>query len=140
MKVLKIYTDGGARGNPGPAAAAFVVIDNEKVIHKDSKFLGKKTNNEAEYEALLMALEWLNVNKSSIGDLELCFYLDSELIVRQLKGLYKVKSRNLKPLASKALLLTSKIGNKVEFISVRRENNKLADSLVNKQLDKVIRS
>ena len=60
---VKIYTDGGARGNPGPAAAAFVVVADGKVIYKDSKFLGISTNNEAEYRALIIALEWLNCTK-----------------------------------------------------------------------------
>ena len=136
-QIMKIYSDGGARGNPGPAASAFVVIENGKVIHKDASYLGERTNNEAEYEALLMALRWLNKNKESVAESRVRFFLDSELLVRQLNGNYKVKSKNLKPLFEKALALTQKLDNK-KFIFIRREKNKLADSLVNLKIDEVL--
>jgi ribonuclease HI len=137
MKIIKIYTDGGARGNPGPAAAAFVVVESGKIVHKDSTYLGERTNNEAEYEALLIALKWLNKNKESVAESKIRFLLDSELMVRQLNGDYKVKSKNLKPLFTKALALTQKLDNEKEFMFIRREKNKLADSLVNLKIDEI---
>lgn len=137
MKEIKIYTDGGARGNPGPAAAAFVVVDLGRIVHRQSKYLGKRTNNEAEYEALLMALEWLNKNKESVTGRKISFLLDSQLMVRQLNGDYKVKSKNLKPLVAKTMLLERSLDNKISYTSIRREKNKLADGLVNKKMDEV---
>ena len=132
---LKIYTDGGARGNPGPAASAYVVIEDSKVIHKDAKYLGVKTNNEAEYEAVIMALNWLQDNKAEVIKKEIIFNLDSELVTRQIIGQYKVKSNNLINYNLKIKNIEKLLGIKLKFISVKRENNKLADSLVNKILD-----
>ena len=133
---IKIYTDGGARGNPGPGGAAFVIMKDGKVIYKDSKFLGTSTNNEAEYYALIMALEWLNKNIEKLKGKNVLFLLDSQLVVRQLTGLYKVKSDNLKPLFKKVKNLTSTVNEvKLSFVSVGREKNRLADKLVNIKLD-----
>lgn len=132
---LKIYADGGARGNPGPSAAGFVVIKKEKIVHEQSKYLGKGTNNEAEYAAVLIALEWLEENKKKLGGKKISFYLDSELVVRQLTGIYKVRSSNLKPLVKQVKVFEEKIGKEIKYFSIGREKNKLADSLVNKQLD-----
>lgn len=133
--VINIYSDGGARGNPGPAGSAFVVLDNDKIIHKDSAFFKIKTNNEAEYEALLMALRWLSKNNKLIGTRNIYCHLDSELIVKQLNGEYRIKSNNLKPLAIEVRALEKKIVGNVKYIFVRRENNKLADQLVNEIMD-----
>ncbi len=132
---LKIYTDGGARGNPGPGACAFVVIERENVIYKESFFLGRSTNNEAEYNAVLMALRWLLKNKNKTKNDTITFILDSELVVRQLTGAYKVKSKNLKTLASKIKILEKEINKRFNYFSVRREENRLADRLVNEVLD-----
>lgn len=132
---LKIYTDGGARGNPGPAACAFVVIDSGNVIHKESKFLGRATNNEAEYEAVLLALLWLSRNNDNLKKESMTFVLDSELVARQLMGFYKVKSKNLEVLVKKVKLLEKGIEKRISYVSVRREENRLADGLVNEVLD-----
>lgn len=133
---VKIYTDGGARGNPGPAAAAFVVVAEGKVIYKDSKFLGISTNNEAEYRALIIALEWLKNNKEKLKEKNVLFLLDSQLVVRQLTKLYKVKSENLKPLVKRVENLTSTLSEvELVYLSVGREENRLADKLVNLKLD-----
>ncbi|OGM03893.1 hypothetical protein A2715_03800 [Candidatus Woesebacteria bacterium RIFCSPHIGHO2_01_FULL_39_32] len=133
---VKIYTDGGARGNPGPAAAAFVVVADGKVIYKDSKFLGISTNNEAEYRALIIALEWLKNNKEKLKEKNVLFLLDSQLVVRQLTKLYKVKSENLKPLVKRVENLTSTLSEvELVYLSVGREENRLADKLVNLKLD-----
>jgi ribonuclease HI len=133
-KILKIYCDGGARGNPGPAAAAFVVIEDGKVVFSQSKYLGKTTNNVAEYEAVILALDWLAKHKVLKSKIQ--FILDSELITKQMEGVYKVKSQNLKPIFIKAKRLESQLPMKVFYRWATRENNKLADFLVNKELDK----
>lgn len=132
---LKIYSDGGARGNPGPAAAAFVVIEDGKVIHKDNEYLNKKTNNEAEYFGVLMGLKWLSDNQQEYLNYHISYNLDSELVTKQINGQYKIKSPNLKPLISKVQKLIEGIDNKIVFVSLPRSRNSLADSLVNQALD-----
>ncbi len=133
---LTIHTDGGSRGNPGPAASAFVVEQNGTLIFKGSKFLGKVTNNSAEYTGVIIALEWLiNFNiQYPISNIQ--FVLDSELIVRQINGLYKVKDENLQKLFAEVKGLITKTGKKIIFKNVPREQNKIADQLVNEELDR----
>ena len=129
-----IYTDGGARGNPGPAGAAFVVINNGKILNKSKSFLGKKTNNEAEYIAIVMAFDYLIENfKNEAVDIK--FFLDSELVARQLSGRYKVKSQNLKPIFTKIKNSEKYLKGEVSYNSISRTKNKLADFLVNEVID-----
>jgi ribonuclease HI len=135
MANLRIYTDGGARGNPGLSASAFVVVLNGKVIYKDAKFLGISTNNEAEYAGVLMGLEWLSSNKHLLNKTSPTFCLDSELVTRQIIGAYKVKSQNLFPCAKRVKDLLKKLETKVNFISISREENRLADALLNAKID-----
>ncbi len=135
-KNIKIYCDGGARGNPGPAAYSFIVVENEKVVYKKSRFLGRRTNNFAEYSGVLAALEWLIKKPAGLDNVSI--FLDSQLAVKQLNGEYKVKSNNLKPLITKIKLLESNIDTKINFYFLPRDKNKLADFLVNKTLDKNI--
>jgi ribonuclease HI len=134
-KIL-IYCDGGARGNPGPAAAAFVAIQDGKVIHKASKYLGKATNNVAEYGSVILALTWLYKNYKSVSDLEITVNLDSELVTKQMSGLYKVKNPKLKEMHVVGKRLESKLSTKVLYKWTPRDKNRLADFLVNKELDK----
>lgn len=134
-QIIKVFTDGGARGNPGPGAAAFLVTDNKKVIHSESKFLGKTTNNYAEYTGVLIALKWLNEHYRQSNDKQINFYLDSELVVKQLSGKYKVKSDNLRLLITQIKDLERKLPSKVLYRHIPRSKNKLADHLVNKMLD-----
>jgi ribonuclease HI len=129
-----IYTDGGSRGNPGPAACAFVVEKNGKDVFKGSKYLGKATNNFAEYSGVILALKWLNENK--IKDTSIVFYLDSELVVKQINAVYKVKDENLRNLFFEVLSLMKKFGGDFIFKHIPREKNKTADLLVNVELDK----
>jgi len=130
---LAIFSDGGARGNPGPAACAIVVQgDKGNPLFKKSEFLGPATNNVAEYQGLLMGLTWILENNQVN---EICFYMDSELVVKQIKGLYKVKDENLKLLHQEAKIILEKIPSKIIFQHVPREKNKLADALVNEELD-----
>src|SRR3989339_1419045 len=112
---IKVFTDGGARGNPGIAGCGVVVKDEkENIIYEESAFLGVKTNNEAEYLGLITALTWIN-NQS---DLEVELYSDSELLVRQMRGEYKVKATNLKDLWLTAKNLSKSI--KIKFIEISR--------------------
>lgn len=131
MEKIIINTDGGSRGNPGPAGLGVVFSDkNEKVIAKYKKYIGEATNNIAEYKALILALEKA---KDFEAD-EIECRLDSELIVKQLNGQYKVKDEKMKKLYEKVQKLI--FFKPVKFVHVRREHNKLADSLVNEALDK----
>ena len=130
-KKYNIYTDGGARGNPGPAAIGVVIYGvSGKEIERYKKYIGTATNNQAEYKALIAALELA----TTIGAEILVCHMDSELIVRQLQGKYKIKETGLKPLAADALRLTAKF-KQVEFVHIPRDKNKPADQLVNEALD-----
>ncbi len=130
MKKIIVNTDGGARGNPGPAGIGVVFSDSEeKVISTYHKYIGEATNNVAEYKALVWALE---LAKNYEFDKIEC-RLDSELVVKQLNGEYKVKDQVLKELYSKVKELT--FFKPVSFSHVRREKNKLADKLVNQAID-----
>ncbi len=138
MKTISLYTDGGARGNPGPAATGVVVLDGRsRILAARSKYLGRATNNQAEYKALIQGLEEVIkvVGKTKAGDTDLKAYLDSELIVRQMKGEYRVKDKDLKPLFEKVNKLVELLG-KVQFTHITRDKNKKADSLVNQELDR----
>ena len=132
--LLKIYCDGGARGTPGPAAAAFVAERQGKVIFKNAKFLGKATNNVAEYSAVLFAMKWLSKFSDKTFD-EVRFVLDSELVAKQLAGLFKIKNENLRSLYFSVKEEEEKIPLRISFAAVPRNKNRLADLLVNMTLD-----
>lgn len=135
---LSIYTDGGARGNPGPAAIGIIILDeNKKIIKKHKKFLGKKTNNQAEYSAVIKALELIKKTKIKPSPKEISFFLDSELVCKQINGEYKIKNPELKVLNEKVNKLISSIKSKIIFHNVPRENENIqkADALVNEALD-----
>ena len=132
-----IHTDGGARGNPGPAAIG-VVIEGGSVGKKEyGEYLGEATNNEAEYKAVMFALKKLKhligSAESKISEVEVI--LDSELIERQLKGEYKIKEKNLQNYFVEVWNLKSDFGS-VSFRHVRREENTNADRIVNQVLDR----
>jgi ribonuclease HI len=130
---LVVHCDGGARGNPGPASAACVIEDNaEKVRFLCGKYLGVATNNQAEYEAVALALKKilsLRENKRTVR-----FYLDSELVVRQLSGEFRVKNTQLAEIFRRIKELEKSAGE-VSYIHVPREENQEADRLVNSVLD-----
>ncbi len=130
--MIKIFSDGGARGNPGPAACAFVVFDEEKIIHKENKYLGEVTNNVAEYSGVLLALNWL---KKNLKGEPVNFFLDSELVVKQLNGIYKIRNKILLDLVIQIKEIEKELGVKINYKNVPREKNKLADKLVNNELD-----
>ena len=131
-----IYTnsDGGARGNPGPGAIGVIVRDNEKILTQYSAKIGKfVTNNTAEYEALIKALELA----SKFTDNEITCVLDSELVVNQLLGKYKVRNARLLPLFLKVQKLQENF-KKIKYVHVRREDKfqVIVDELLNNELDR----
>lgn len=147
---LIVHTDGASRGNPGPAAAGFIISDSTgKIIAQSGKFLGTTTNNQAEYRAVLLALTWIQnkcqtfaADKKKKSDIcqtnQITFYLDSELVVRQLSGQYKIKSQELLPLAIKIKSIQNSLNSQnaqIVFRSIPRSLNKPADRLVNRVLD-----
>lgn len=134
---LFVFTDGGARGNPGPAAVGvFIVSEEKKEIAKIGKRIGFTTNNVAEYKAILEGLSFLGENRDRLKEYaNVLFFLDSELAFRQLSGLYKVKNKNLQELLFKIRVKEQELGIPISYSHIRREKNKIADKLVNLALD-----
>jgi len=133
MKQLIIYTDGASRGNPGKATCGFVILDGEEVVDKKSFYIGEATNNEAEYEAIIRALK----NVKDFGKIEIKLFSDSELVIKQINGEYKI---NMEHLMKKFIEVHKLINNfgKVEFRNVKRDNKfiEIVDFMVNVELDK----
>jgi len=136
MKNLFVFTDGGARGNPGPAAIGFIVKNNQgNILFKKGKCIGRATNNVAEYTAVIEALKWIKKNfQFSIFNFQ--FFLDSKLVVNQLNGFYKIKDAKLKLLIIKVRGLEKEIGKRINYQFIPRQKNYEADLLVNQSLDK----
>lgn len=129
---IKIFSDGGARGNPGPGGIGAVIYNQEgKVLAEISEYLGVTTNNQAEYKALIAGLK----KAKELGAKELDCYLDSELVVKQLKREYKVKNKDLAPLFLEIHNLSISFKN-ISYYHVPREQNKAADKLANIAMDK----
>ena len=127
----RLYTDGGARGNPGPAAAAYVLeAEDGTVLDAQGEAIGAATNNVAEYRALLAGL----VKAAELGIDELEVFSDSELLVRQMNGEYRVKNAALRELSLEATRLARQL-RRVRYRAVPRTQNELADRLVNEALD-----
>lgn len=128
---LIVYTDGGARGNPGPAGFGVVVQDaSGKVLEEFGEYLGETTNNQAEYRAMIAALE----RAKALGATEVAAFADSELLVKQLHREYKVKNAGLAPLFVKIWNLAQSF-ERCTFAHVRREQNRDADRMVNAAID-----
>jgi ribonuclease HI len=128
-----VFSDGGARGNPGPAAIAFLITsENGEVLMAKSRYIGLRTNNQAEYEALIAALE----SAVALDAEEVTCHIDSELVTKQLTGEYAVKNRELRKLWNKAQELRKHF-KKVSFVNVSRANSQIqkADKRVNETLD-----
>jgi len=134
---LKIFTDGGARGNPGPAAAGYVVYDDAgNLREKRGKPLGKATNNEAEYQAVIEALEYARGLKNQVTSIG--FFLDSQLVVNQLNGIFKIKEPRLRNFKVKIQELENGLAPaKITYSYVPRAENWQADKLVNETLDRL---
>jgi ribonuclease HI/pterin-4a-carbinolamine dehydratase len=130
-KTLKLYTDGGSRGNPGPSASGFVIMDeNDQIIVDRGVYLGVTTNNQAEYTALRLGLE----ECLKLGVRQVDVLMDSLLVVNQLKGVYKVRNRDLWPIHDAIKTLATKFQS-VSYRHIPRELNKLADAAVNRAID-----
>jgi len=131
MPNLILYTDGGSRGNPGPAAIGAIIQDESgRVLHKVARAIGRATNNQAEYRALILGLE----EAAKLGVTQLEVRMDSELIVKHLNGQYRVRDAGLQPLHKRA----SELLRKFPLVTIKhipREANKRADALVNEVLD-----
>jgi len=127
----KVFADGGSRGNPGPSASGFVVLDVEdNVLVDKGVYLGVTTNNQAEYTALKLALEECR----AMGVREVQVYMDSLLVINQMKGIFKIRNRELWPIHQAIQQLTKSFRH-ISFSHVPREFNKLADAAVNRALD-----
>jgi len=139
---LHIYTDGGSRGNPGPAAIGVVIKDgSDQLIHQFSQTIGRATNNLAEYQAVIAALKWLIANKNHLaglslsGDCRINFFLDSTLVVNQLNGLWKVKDANLRQQVIQIRQLEAGLNCQIQYTAIPREKNLEPDTLLNQALD-----
>ena len=133
-----IYTDGGARGNPGPAGAGAIIFNESgEVVKETSKYLGEKTNNWAEYEAVFLGLEALlkKVGAGKVKQSEVEVRVDSQLIAKQLSGEYQIKEETLFPQFIKIWNMRVKYFPSVSFVHVPREENKKADKLANEAMD-----
>ncbi|OGG40099.1 hypothetical protein A3A21_01660 [Candidatus Jorgensenbacteria bacterium RIFCSPLOWO2_01_FULL_45_25b] len=134
-----IYTDGGARGNPGPAAIGAVIGDPSNKLGASKTYaetIGKTTNNVAEYKAVIMAIKKAEelFGKAKAKETEIEIRSDSELLVKQQKGEYKIKEESLKKLSAEIGVLKQNF-KEISFVAIRREKNKEADKLVNQALD-----
>lgn len=134
--MLKVYTDGGARGNPGPAAVGVYIIDeNNKVLCKFGQKIGVATNNVAEYKAVISAISLLLRQKELRTHREINMYLDSKLIFSQITGLFKIKSPALRELLFEVREKEAELSLAIQYFHIPREQNKEADKLVNMALD-----
>ena len=129
-KTATIFADGGSRGNPGPAGAGAVIKENDGVVAELARFIGNSTNNVAEYTSLIMGLE----KALDLGYECVEVRMDSELVVKQMNGQYRVKNEKLKPLFQEARTLVARF-RQAKITHVRREYNKEADRLANKAMD-----
>ena len=137
MKKFIIYTDGGSRGNPGPSATGVVFCNSqEEILKRYSQCLGKATNNQAEYQAVIFALKKFKAvfGKAAAQSAEIEIRSDSELLVKQLTGKYKIVDEKIQPLFLEIWNLKIDF-QKIEFTHIPRERNKEADKLVNQALD-----
>lgn len=132
---VQLYADGGSRGNPGPSASGYVLLDmSDQVVLAKGEYLGVTTNNQAEYQALKLGLEHALHDFQSR---EVHVYMDSMLVVNQMKNIFKIKNRDLWPIHNACVDLSKKF-HKISFDHVPRELNRLADEEVNKALDEAI--
>jgi ribonuclease HI len=129
--MITIYIDGASRGNPGKSSCAFIIEKSGKIVDEKSFFLGVVTNNQAEYQGLIFALQRaIELNEKNIR-----LFSDSELLIKQLQGYYQVKSENLKPLFAQYVNLRNQIES-IDAQHIPREKNKRADHLCNQELNR----
>lgn len=138
MKSISIHTDGGSRGNPGPAAIGIFIEDENKTLAKIGKKIGETTNNIAEYKAVLEALSWILENREKTKGSRINFFIDSQLIYSQIIGVYKIKNENLRAILFEIRKKEAEINSTINYNHVPREKNKKADTLVNMALDNIL--
>lgn len=139
MSKITIFTDGGARGNPGPAALGVYIEDEKHIaLARIGKRLGDTTNNFAEYSAILEGLNWALENKEKYRIEAISFYMDSQLAYSQLTGLYKVKNEKIREFVFEIRTIEAELNLPVIYNHIPREKNKKADFLVNQALDNKI--
>jgi ribonuclease HI len=137
-RVIKVYTDGASRGNPGHAGIGIAFFDDDgEMINSYREYIGKSTNNFAEYTAIIKSLEILSGNRENFDKVK--FYADSELLVNQLTGKYIIRNEALKGLAAKFFIDVKSLGKPFEISHVRREKNKVADKLANEAIDSEVK-
>lgn len=140
MNELQIFTDGGSRGNPGPAGIGIWVVDEQQQsVYSQATFIGHSTNNQAEYEAFLASLEWLvgYVSAQPTAVKKVSWWLDSKLVVEQLNRRWKIKHNQLVILANKAWKLLDQLPCEYQITHIPREQNQQADALANQAMDEV---
>jgi len=141
MPSIAVFTDGGSRGNPGPAATGFLVYEeNGTLLHSAGRYIGSGTNNEAEYQAVLDAIAWLSEpqNQATLANMEIVeivWQLDSKLVVEQVNKKWRIKEPRLGEFAKKIWASLEALPQSSVFIHIRRELNAAADALVNEALD-----
>ncbi|MFC1653688.1 ribonuclease HI family protein [Patescibacteria group bacterium] len=143
MNKLTIFSDGGSRGNPGPAAIGYVIFNQNNLIHKEGKRIGEATNNVAEYMGVVEALRWIKNNREELPEnyknkehpLYIDFYLDSNLVVNQLSGKFKIKKQHLFELVKEVDGITKELNATIMYSHIPREKNAEADQLLNDALD-----
>ncbi len=135
--MLKVYTDGASRGNPGLSGAGIIIFDEDgKVIKEEMKFLGVMTNNAAEYSALIQSLDAIrNINNDTKINNEVRFYSDSLLMVNQITGRFKVKDPGLSKFYTEFISIVKNMKLKYSAEHIPRNENKLADKLANRAID-----
>lgn len=139
MAKAQVYTDGGSRGNPGPAAIGVYIADgNNKELAKIGKKIGETTNNVAEYSAIVEGFIWLLENKTKHDIKEVYFYMDSQLAYSQIVGLYKVKNDRIRDFIFEIRQKEAELGIPVFYNHIFREKNKNADLMVNLALDNML--
>ena len=140
---LNIFTDGGSRGNPGPAAAGVVIKDSaNQTLHSFGQIIGTATNNIAEYQAVIIALQWLIDNKKMLvnlsGECLINFFLDSTLVVNQLNGLWKLKNAHLRQKVILIRQLETSLNANITYAAISRSQNSAADLQVNLALNRTL--
>jgi len=143
MTKITIKSDGGSRGNPGPAAIGYVIYLENKLIASHGQKIGEATNNTAEYKAIIKALQWLQKNPDVFNEtnkdnpVQIECLLDSKLVVNQLNRNYKIKQPHLQILANQTFAIIKDIGQQINFKHIRREYNQEADLLLNQAFDEI---
>ena len=133
--ILSIFTDGGSKGNPGPAAIGYVMYIQGKEVFKGRQDIGVATNNDAEYRALIEALKHVVKRKKQLGEFEeIQVSSDSRLLVNQVRGLFKIKNAKIREYVLQVRMLENEIGLPISYKDIPREENTVADALVNNKL------